>query len=191
MMRIPCHFSPYVPRNRFQDSCCDCTGTKVRMIDLYFPGSSFLKQRKKYARHADKLDHSFHHVSAAIFFFIKASMLRQLHSCFICKIKSKGKRDNVLYLKIYKERLIDNNEFLAVQRELNQAFQMSLIYKESDRVTRERNKLCKVIKVSPVFSFVYTKQNIQQKQPLFWRTVNQLYQSLKKALGLIWCIIQQ
>lgn len=38
---------------------------------------------------------------------------------------------------------------------------MSLIYKESDRVTRERNKLCKVIKVSPVFSFVYTKQNIQ------------------------------
>lgn len=38
---------------------------------------------------------------------------------------------------------------------------MSLIYKESDIVTRERNKLCKVVKGSSVFSFVYTKQNIQ------------------------------
>jgi len=33
--------------------------------------------------------------------------------------KSQRKKGNMLYLKIYKEKLIENNEILAVQRRLN------------------------------------------------------------------------
>lgn len=81
--------------------------------------------------------------------------------------------------------MIENNKVLAVQRKLNQAFQMPLNYKPSDAVTREKNKLCKVGRRSSVFSFVYTKQNIELKWPLLQGTESRLYHSLKKALRVI------
>lgn len=53
----------HVSRNGFQNSCCDCAGTTLRLIDLCFPAPSFLKESRKYTRRADELDDSFQYVA--------------------------------------------------------------------------------------------------------------------------------